>query len=311
MGRTNRYIPPDGLVEVTNRTIQGRMLLTPSRALNQVVLGVFGRAQRRYEMSIHALVVMSNHFHMLVSPSDGEQLADFMGFINTNLSKEVGRLHGWRGPLWQRRYDTVPVSHEEAAQVERLQYLLLHGCKENLVASPSDWPGVHSVDALVHCKPLKGIWYDRSRAYEARRVNDAVDIEAFGVEETVELTPLPAWREVSLEEHASRVKVLVDSIVKETRSRHRLEGTRPLGVRAILRTNPESKAGVLKRRIKPLCHAASRKVRQEMVERFRSWLLAYRIASAAWRRGNFEVEFPPWSFRPGGGWVRDLGLVPV
>lgn len=304
MGRTNRYIPPGGLVEVTCRTLQGRRLLTPSRALNQIVLGVIGRAQRHYGVLIHALVVMSNHYHMLVSPPDGKRLADFMGFVNSNLSKEVGRLCGWRGPFWDRRYDSVPVSQEDAAQVARLQYLLSHGCKENLVMSPAEWPGVHSVDALVSGALLQGIWYDRSRAYEARRRDLSVDVEDFGDVETVQLTPLPAWNELSPEETSRRVTEMVDNIASETRSRHRREGTRPLGIRAILKTDPESKGALLRRPPKPLCHAASRKVRQAMIEQFRAWLLAYRSASEAWKEGAFDVEFPPWCFRPGGGWVR-------
>ncbi len=49
MGRRLRFIPPEGaLVEVTCRTVQGRFLLTPSADLNEIILGVLGRAQRLY-----------------------------------------------------------------------------------------------------------------------------------------------------------------------------------------------------------------------------------------------------------------------
>jgi hypothetical protein len=46
MSRHLRFVPDGGaLVEVTCRTIQGRLLLRPSQQLNDIVLGILGRAQ--------------------------------------------------------------------------------------------------------------------------------------------------------------------------------------------------------------------------------------------------------------------------
>lgn len=70
---------------------------------------------------------MSNHLHILASPESVEQMADFMRHVNANLSKEVGRLHDWPGPMFDRRYTSIPVSDEPEAQIARLRYLLLKG----------------------------------------------------------------------------------------------------------------------------------------------------------------------------------------
>ena len=78
------------MVEVTLRTVHGRFLLRPSRALNELVVGVVGRAQRRYGMRIHALVVLSNHAHALLTPESPQQLAAFMAFVAGNLAREAG-----------------------------------------------------------------------------------------------------------------------------------------------------------------------------------------------------------------------------
>lgn len=74
-------------------------------------------------------------------PADAHQLAAFCCYLNTNLSKEAGRLHGWRGPLLQRRYPAIVVSNEVEAQTGRLRYILSHGSKEGLVAELRQWPG--------------------------------------------------------------------------------------------------------------------------------------------------------------------------
>src|SRR6202022_4709352 len=84
------------------------------------------------------------------------QLASFMGHFNSNLAREAGRLVRWREKFWGRRYQAIPISEEEAAQVERLRYVLAHGCKEGLVERLRDWPGVSAVRASWRRNLSKG-----------------------------------------------------------------------------------------------------------------------------------------------------------
>ena len=107
MPRPLRFVPENGLVEITTRTLQGRLLLRPSPELNDLILGIIGRAQDRYGMVIHAFVVTSTHAHYLLSPASSEKLARFMQFVNTNIVKEAGWLHRWPERLWSRRYRSI------------------------------------------------------------------------------------------------------------------------------------------------------------------------------------------------------------
>ncbi len=65
-----------------------------------------------------------------------------MTIFSSNLAREAGRLHGWSGRLWARRFTCIPITDEEKAQVARLNYILGQGCKEGLVSSPRHWPGI-------------------------------------------------------------------------------------------------------------------------------------------------------------------------
>jgi tRNA(Leu) C34 or U34 (ribose-2'-O)-methylase TrmL len=93
MSRPLRYLPERGsLVEVTCRTLHARFLLRPCPQWNQIALGVLGRAQRLYGVEVHLFSFFSNHYHILATFRDARQMAAFMGYLNTNLAKEAGRL---------------------------------------------------------------------------------------------------------------------------------------------------------------------------------------------------------------------------
>jgi REP element-mobilizing transposase RayT len=170
MGRRLRYIPEGGtLVEVTCRTIHSRFLLRPSPELNDIVVGVLRRAQRLYEVRCCAFSFLSSHFHFCLTSTRSSSLARFMGYVNSNLAREVGRLCGWEDKIWSRRYQAIIVGEEEGAQIARLKYVLANGCKEDLVARPQDWPGVHAARALVMGEALTGTWFDRTQEYAVRR----------------------------------------------------------------------------------------------------------------------------------------------
>jgi hypothetical protein len=71
----------------------------PGPRLNDLVLGVLGRAQRRYETAISAVVVLSSHLHLLLVV-DAKEPAAFMRYVKSKLAREVNRLTGWRGPVF-------------------------------------------------------------------------------------------------------------------------------------------------------------------------------------------------------------------
>jgi hypothetical protein len=123
--RKLRYAPEGGgTFEVTCRTLQARLLLRPSPELNQIIAGILGRAQRLYGVTLFCYSFLSTHFHLLARVRNTRQLARFMGYLNANLAKEVSRLTGWSGKVWERRYQAILVSDEERALTDRFLYIL-------------------------------------------------------------------------------------------------------------------------------------------------------------------------------------------
>ncbi len=167
MARLLRNHKPGATLEITIRTVQGRHLLVPSDDLNEIILGIVGRAQELYGVRIHAFVFMSNHYHLIVTVPDGLALAKFEGYLNGNLARDVGRLHGWKDKIWSRRCRAIPIL-EDVAMVDRAEYLLSHGCKEGLVERPRDWPGVSRLNAMLRGEPSRGFWFSRTAEWHNR-----------------------------------------------------------------------------------------------------------------------------------------------
>ena len=296
MPRPLRFLPTGALVEVTLRTVQGRFLLRPSARLNDLVLGVIGRAQRKYGMRIHAFVVLSNHLHLAVSPDSPQQLAAFMGYVAGNVAREAGRLHHWREKFWSRRYRAIVVSCEEEAQVARLAYILGNSVKEGLVSRPQHWPGAHCAHALLHGKALAGTWYDRTAEYQARARGELTARAGFAQPEWVVLSPLPCWAKLDAAACRQRVAELLRKIVEDARP---LRSSRAvLGRRAILAQRPHDVPRSFQRSSAPLVHAATRAVRTALRTAYYEFVSAYREAAHRLRCGDRLARFPAGAFPP-------------
>lgn len=304
MSRRLRFIPPNSLVEVTSRTIHGRLLLQPTHRVAELCRGVLARAVRRFPVEVHAFVFLGNHYHLLLTAPDGQRLAAFMNHLNSNLAREIGRAVRWREKFWGRRYQAIPVSGEEPAQVERLIYLLRHGCKEGLVRRPGDWPGATSVRHLLTGRAVSGPWIDRTSEYRAQLRGRRIDPRAFVSDESFELSQLPCWKGLSAESYRNRMRELVREIERQTAEELAATEREPLGAERAARQNPHESPVRIKKGPAPWIHAATRQARLAFRETYRQFVDAYRRASAALRSPRERRErfalFPPGSFPPPG-----------
>ncbi|HEY0556666.1 MAG TPA: transposase [Thermoanaerobaculia bacterium] len=297
--RKLRYVPQSRtLVSITNRTIQGRYLLAPGTSFNDLFLGILGRTQRIHDMEIAAVTVLSNHFHLVLIVDDAKEVADFMRDLQSKTAREVNRLTGWKGPVFERRYEMTVVTNEEAAQVERLKYVLANGVKENLVERVCEWPGVHSAEALMNGTPLQGHWFDRTRQYAARNQGEELRQDQYVFAESVVLSPIPCWAHLSDDRYRERIESLVDQIDTEAARARRQSGASVLGAKAILAQDPLTRPDSVARSPAPLVHAATKAARKMFYGIYAEFVSAFRAAAEALRHGRRDVSFPAGSFPP-------------
>jgi len=299
MSRRLRYIPEGGaLVEVTCRTIHSRFLLRPGPATNEIVVGVLGRAQRKYPTRVCGYVLASNHLHLLLDVADAHQLSRFMRYVNSNLARKVGHLVGWRDKIWSRRYQAIVVSPEEAAQAGRLRYILSHGVKENLVETVDQWPGVHCAKSLLSGEPAVGHWFDQTQEYAARRRGEKFDRMRYATPEKLVLSPLPWWKHLSEKIQRQLVREMIADIEAEAALRRQRSGSQVLGASAVRGQHPFDRPARPKKSPAPLFHAASKRVREDLWVAYAWFVAEFRKASEKLRSGNRLARFPTGSFPP-------------
>ena len=301
MGRPLRFLPqPNTSFEVTIRCVQGRLLLRPCGELNDLVLGVLGRALSLYPaVKLHLVTVASNHMHLLVTVPETEALSRFMCFVNSNIAREVGRLHRWGEKFWGRRFRAIAVL-DDRALLERARYILSHGCKEDLVGRPADWPGIQCADALSRGAKLRGTWYDRTKEYRSRRARKKTSGESFSTSYEVALAPLPCWEGLGEAERRRRASELIAEIERDERRRRGRGGM--LGRRRVLQQDPHSVPTEAKRGRAPSCHSSEPELRKSFVQSYRAFLDAFRRAARKLRQKRKLVPFPEHCFPPSVGY---------
>ncbi|MCH9646750.1 MAG: transposase [Deltaproteobacteria bacterium] len=304
MSHRLRYAPPgpngETLVEITHRCLAGMFLLRPSKGLNTIVIGVLALAQCKYQVRVHACSYLSNHGHLLISAKSQKQISSFMEFVGSNVAREVNLLHKWRTSFWARPYTGIPVAGGSDIQVQRLKYILSQGTKENLVDSPLRWPGINTAEALANGENLKGVWVDRTALHEARRKSPRPKVYAIDFEEelTLELSPLPSWVDLTPQQRQEETRALIKDIEQQAATRHRRNGTRPLGRRAVLRQDPHYRPEKLKTSQAPKVHVGNQELRKRFFQAYRLFTEAFRAAGERLRIGDLSTEFSEGSFPP-------------
>lgn len=289
MGHPLRMYEPGVVYEITARTIREQHMLVPCEHSRALIPGVIGRAQENYPLvRLHHFVYMSNHVHMLLSADDGESVAPFVGFVNSHVARVIGNLRGSPGSMWGRRMRAIPVL-DEGAMIGRMKYLLAHGCKEGLVATPAEWPGASAVPGLLGDMRLRGIWERRDRG--SRRGGHVIAIPT-----EIMLRPIPCWAHLDEDEVRRRHVELVAQVERETAVLNASLGRTPIGRAAVMAQDPESRPRSPARSPAPRCHAISREARAVFLASYDWFCDAFRRAAAALRGRGVAAEFPVGSF---------------
>lgn len=310
-----RFQPDPWMTQmVTTRCLEGQPWLRPGERSNALITGCVAHALRRFEgrVELHHIVVMSNHYHALISAEDQPTLSAFMCLLNGSLARELGALYDAHGHFWHRRYAKHLILDEEAL-IDAYTYLFANSVKEGLVEHPRNWPGVHGHSALCEGEPIEGIWIDRTAlnaaTRSARRRGVTAPTEAEFTERlTLNLTRPPMWRQLDAETHHARCRQWADEVAQAHAEAREVTGAQVLGVERILTQDLRQRRPV-RPSPRPLCRSGCAARFGSMIKQYQDFAALYREASGRLRAGLARHgESPRVCFPCGGvplfGWER-------
>ncbi len=102
-------------------------------------LSLLARMSRKYRADIHGYVLMTNHFHLIVTPGVASSLPRMMQGIGRLYVPFYNERYERTGTLWERRYRSS-VLHDERYWMTCLRYVELNPVRSGLTDRPEKYP---------------------------------------------------------------------------------------------------------------------------------------------------------------------------
>lgn len=284
-----RQILPGRTYLITRRCAHRRFRLAPSAEVNECVGYCVAEAAAPVGVIVHAVIVMSNHIHMLVTDCEG-RCPEFLRRVHRHIAACMNARFGWTENFWSPDKTNLVVLEDASAVQRKLVYALVNPVAARLVEKVADWPGLHTAD----------LPFGSSRTFKRPtrffRADGALPETA-----TLKLVKPPALADLSDEECTALLKRAVEEKEAELRESIRAAGKKFLGRKRCLRISrtDQPSSDEEPNQLTPTFSATDRAQYKAALERRRAFLAEYRDAYRRWRAGDREVEFPPGTY-----WLR-------
>lgn len=116
-----------------------RQAIFSSAADYQALLDLVEENAKKFEVELHAYVLMSNHFHLLATPGSADALPRMMQAVGRRYVRSFNDSRGRTGTLWEGRYRST-VIQAETYLLACMAYLDLNPVRAGLVAEAKDYP---------------------------------------------------------------------------------------------------------------------------------------------------------------------------
>ena len=93
----------------------------------------------RFEVAVHAYVLMSNHFHLLATPATVDGLPQMMQAVGRRYVRYFNDRQGRSGTLWEGRYRSTVIDTDRYL-LACMVYMDLNPVRAGLVERPEQYP---------------------------------------------------------------------------------------------------------------------------------------------------------------------------
>jgi putative transposase len=138
MARHPRLIYADVAVHIVQR---GNNRIACFRADTDYLtyLALLRHSARKYGVGLHAYCLMTNHVHLLVTPSSAEACGPFMRDLGRGYVPYFNRRYERTGTLWEGRFRSC-IAESARYVLACYRYVELNPVRAGMVADPADHP---------------------------------------------------------------------------------------------------------------------------------------------------------------------------
>lgn len=104
----------------------------------QQYLAVLTERAKQAALPVHAFVLMSNHVHLLVTPTDAEDIATVMQAVGCAYVRWFNKRHGRTGTLFEGRFKSAAVD-TDGYTLACTRYIEMNPVRAGLVSNPVDY----------------------------------------------------------------------------------------------------------------------------------------------------------------------------
>lgn len=99
---------------------------------------LLGAAKEKYPVKLLSYCLMSNHFHLLLSPDKADDLSKFMQWLMTSHVRRYHSHYRTNGHVWQGRFKSFIVEHDRQL-LTVVRYIEGNPLRKGLVESANEW----------------------------------------------------------------------------------------------------------------------------------------------------------------------------
>jgi len=137
MPRAARGLADQQVYHVLNRG-NGRAEVFHKPADFAAFVKLIGEAKERFPVKVIAYCLMSNHFHLLAKPTEGEDLSKWMQWLMTTHVRRYHRHYGTSGHVWQGRFKSFIVKQDDHL-LTAIRYVEGNPMRAGMVSSAREW----------------------------------------------------------------------------------------------------------------------------------------------------------------------------
>ncbi len=105
----------------------------------RLLLNLLDENTKKFDVAVHAYVLMSNHFHLLATPETQDGLPQMMQAVGRRYVRYFNDAQGRTGTLWEGRYKSTLIQTDRYLMA-CMAYIDLNPVRGGLVAQARDYP---------------------------------------------------------------------------------------------------------------------------------------------------------------------------